>query len=217
MRYSLPRTNMIKQQLRAGNVLDKTLLDLFATTPRERFVPTAFQSFAYSDAQIELAHGQCMMTPLEEGLLLQALALTGQEIVLEVGTGSGYLTALLSQLCKQVISIDCHADFTRNAQQRISALQLHNVEFLTDNACLGWHDRAPYDVIIFSGALPAITETHCLQLSTGGRLFAITGHSPCMQGKLIQQNAQGKWQEKVVFETNLPPLISKHQLNNFVF
>jgi protein-L-isoaspartate(D-aspartate) O-methyltransferase len=208
---------MIKQQLRAGNVLDERILNLFATTPREHFVPAPLHAFAYSDTQIELAHGQRMMTPLEQGLLLQALQLTGQETVLEVGTGTGYLTALLSQLAKHVISIDCYADFTRSAEQRLTALQRHNVELLTDNAYSGWHDRAPYDIIIFSGALHAITETHRLQLSTGGRLFAITGNAPCMRGKLLQQDNQGQWQEQVIFETNLPPLINKNKQNTFVF
>ena len=208
---------MIKQQLRTGNVLDETVLNLFATIPREQFVPAAFKPFAYSDSQIELGHGQRMMTPLEEGLLLQALKLTGQEIVLEIGTGSGYLTALLSQLSKQVISIDCQVDFTRSAQQRLNTLQIHNVELFTDNAYAGWHDRAPYDIIIFSGAVHAITETHRLQLSTGGRLFAITGSAPCMQAKLIHQDSHGFWQENLLFETNLPALISKHKSNCFVF
>jgi len=217
MSNSLSRTNMIKQQLRTGNVLDQTILDLFTTIPREQFVPSRFKSFAYCDTQIELAHGQRMMTPLEEGQLLQALKLTGQEMVLEVGTGSGYLTALLSKLSKHVISIDYYADFIRQALQRLTRLHIRNVELITENAYSGWHDSAPYDIIIFSGALHAITETHRLQLSTGGRLFAITGSAPCMQGKLIHQDLHGNWQESELFETNLPPLISKHKMNTFVF
>ena len=206
MSYSLSRTNMLKQQLRAGNVLNETILDVFNSTPRELFVPAKFKPFAYCDTQIELAHDQRMMTPLEEGLLLQALELTGHEVVLEVGTGSGYLTTLLSKLCKQVISIDCYVEFTRTAQQRLNSLQIHNVEFITDNACSGWHDKAPYDIIIFTGAIPTISDVLRLQLSSGGRLFAITGSSPSMQGILSHQVSPNSWQDTLLFETDLPPL-----------
>ena len=104
--------NMIKQQLRTGNVLNESILALYEKFPRENFVPSLYSSMAYSDMQVPLAHGQCMMTPLEEGLILQALALKGHETVLEVGTGTGFFTALLSQLCKKVISVDYFSEFT---------------------------------------------------------------------------------------------------------
>lgn len=211
------RTNMIKQQLRTGNVLDERVLALYNDVPRDKFLPFKFQSFAYSDMQIPLPHEQCMMTPLEEALLLQSLALKSHETVLEIGTGSGFLTALLSRLCKKVISVDYYADFTLNARRKLAEQQCSNVELFTGDASQGWLDLAPYDVIVFTGALEALTEIQRLQLLPGGRLFAIMGTQPVMQGQLHELDHDGVWHERLVFETCLPPLINNLKQNNFVF
>ena len=209
--------NMIKQQLRTGDVLDQRILSLYKDLPREAFVPEALQHFAYTDMQLTLPHGERMMTPLEEAALLQALALKGHETLLEVGTGTGFLTALLSRLCRHVISIDYYADFTADANQRLIAHGCHNVELLTGSAALGWIDRAPYDVVILSGAIHSVTETHRLQVLPGGKLFAIIGQSPVMQGQLHHLDHHGLWHEELVFETDLPALINTHKQNNFIF
>ncbi|MCP0913049.1 MULTISPECIES: protein-L-isoaspartate O-methyltransferase family protein [Legionella] len=209
--------NMIAQQLRTGDVLDEKILDLFKLLPRENFVPNEFKSFAYSDMQIKLDHQQRMMTPLEEASLLQTLALKGNETVLEVGTGTGFLTALLSRLCKKVISIDYFADFTANAKRKLTAHDCSNVELLTGDASSGWLDKAPYDVVVFTGALEALTDTHRLQVLPGGRLFAIIGREPVMQAQLHELSHNGTWQAKLLFETNLPPLIDKLKRKEFVF
>lgn len=118
------KVNMIKQQLRTGDVLNESILDLFETIPRDNFVPASMQQFAYADMQIPLAHDQQMLTPLEEGQILQALALQGHETVLEVGTGTGYLTVLLSKLAKQVISIDYFPKFTEEAEKKTQRLSM---------------------------------------------------------------------------------------------
>ncbi|KTD48694.1 protein-L-isoaspartate-O-methyltransferase [Legionella rubrilucens] len=209
--------NMVKQQLRTGDVLEEAILDLFDMFPRHEFVPPAMKEFAYSDMQIPLAHGQKMMTPLEEGTLLQALALDGHETVLEVGTGSGYFTALLSRLCQKVISVDYYADFTNDARAKLEKYHCPNVELITGDGCRGWLDKAPYDVVLLTGAVDAVTETHRLQVLPGGKLFAIVGRAPVMQGRLYTLDHQGNWSDRLLFETNLPPLIDKLKPKEFVF
>ena len=211
------RINMIKQQLRTGNVLDERVLALYNSIPRESFVPHKFQPFAYSDMQIPLSHEQCMMTPLEEALLLQSLDLKGHEVILEVGTATGFLTALLSRLCKKVISVDYYADFTLNARRKLAEHACSNVELFTGDASQGWIDLAPYDVIVFTGAVETLSDIQRLQLLPGGKLFAIIGKQPVMQGQLHELNHQDVWSKQVVFETCLPPLVDKLKHDSFVF
>ena len=210
-------TNMIKQQLRTGDVLNDNILALYNVIARDEFVPNLYKDFAYSDMQIELAHQQRMMTPLEEGKIVQALELNGHETVLEVGTGTGFLTALLSRLSKKVISIDYFADFTTSARQKLNQYHCDNVELYTGDAHSGWLDQAPYDVIVFTGALESLTESHRLQLLPGGKLFAIIGKEPVMQGQLHTLDHKGNWKKEIIFETNIPPLINKLKPNDFVF
>ena len=211
------RINMVKQQLRTGDVLNETILALFNDISRDEFVPTQFKHFAYSDMQIELAHQQFMMTPLEEAKLLQSLDLQGHEVILEVGTGTGFLTALLSRLSQKVISIDYHNDFVTQARHTLTKHQCTNVDLLTGDAYTGWVDKAPYDVMVFTGALESLSDTHRLQLLPGGKLFAIIGKAPVMQGQLHRLDHNGKWQMDVVFETYLPPLINEMKPKDFVF
>ena len=211
------RMNMIKQQLRTGDVLNDRILELYNEIAREEFVPSRFQAFAYSDMQIELAHQQRMLTPLEEAKLLQALALKGHEVVLEVGTGSGFFTALLSRLCKKVISIDYYSDFTSHAAKKLEKYGCNNVELFTGDAHGGWLDKAPYDAIIFTGALETITESHRLQVLPGGKLVAIIGKDPIMQAQLHTLDHKDNWYAEVLFETNIPSLINKLKASDFVF
>lgn len=217
MSSEIARTNMISQQLRTGNVLDEAVLQLYVTIPREEFVPNEFKPFAYSDMQIALAHEQCMMTPLEEAKLLQSLQLQGHEVILEIGTGTGFLTALLSKRCQKVISVDCHASFTSQARQKLSEYQCHNVELVTEDASRGRFAQAPYEIIIITSAIEAITDTLRLQVLAGGKLFAIVGKGPVMQGQLHTLSHDGQWQEELVFETCVPPLIDTLKPKEFVF
>lgn len=217
MNNQAARSNMIKQQLRTGDVLNETILALFNEFHRDEFVPEAFKPFAYSDMQITLAHQQHMLTPLEEALILQALALKGHETVLEVGTGSGFLTALLSRLCKKVVSVDYYADLTNYARRNLEAHHCENVELFTGDACRGWLDKAPYDVIVFTGSLEKLDDTQKLQITPNGKLFAIIGKGPVMQGQLLTLDSDETWHTKIVFETNVPPLIDKMKQRDFVF
>ena len=209
--------NMIKQQLRTGNVLNDSILALYDAIPRDQFVPSHYQQFAYSDMQIELPHHQRMMTPLEEAKLLQALNLSGTETVLEVGTGSGFLTALLSRLCQKVISIEHYEDLSAAAKGKLNQHGCDNIELYTGNACNGWFDKAPYDVIVFTGAIDTLTEAHRLQVVPGGQLFAIIGKEPIMQGQLHRLNHEQEWSVEIIFETCLPPLINASKSRDFIF
>lgn len=212
------KTNMIKQQLRTGDVLDEVILDLYERIPRHAFVPAAYEAFAYSDMQIPLAYEQRMMTPLEEAKLLQALDLKGHEKVLEIGTGSGFLTALLSQLSQWVLSIDCHEAFTLAALEKFKTYSCLNIEAVIGDGIQGWLAAAPYDLVIFTGALKAITDTHLLQIMPGGKLFAVVGQAPVMQGQLHSLSLDGKsWQMQVLFETELPFLIDRLAPKVFTF
>jgi len=210
-------TNMIKQQLRTGDVLDEEILDLFEQLPRDEFVPTAYKDFAYSDMQIPLAQGQTMMTPLEEGQLLQSLQLTGEETVLEVGTGSGYLTALLAKSCKKLISIDIYEEFTHQAKTLLDKFAIDNVETITGDAHQGWMEKAPYDVIVLTGAIEKVTKSFKLQLMKGGKLFAIVGQPPAQHGMLFTLDNDDSWHEKIIFETSIAPLIDKTKHKEFIF
>ena len=208
MRNQIPRINMIKQQLRTGNVLNETILSLYDTLPRHAFVPDELKHIAYSDLQLPLPHQQRMMTPLEEATILQELALKGHEHVLEIGTGSGFLTALLSRLCQHVTSIDIYSDFTEHARKALATHQCENTTLLTGDASRGWLDGAPYDVVIYTGALPQLTDMHRLQVLPGGQLFAVVGEAPIMQGQRHTLNHQKAWQTRLLFETELPLLIT---------
>jgi protein-L-isoaspartate(D-aspartate) O-methyltransferase len=211
------RLNMVKQQLRTNDVLNESILNLYDVVPRHEFVPEQYAAFAYSDMQIPLGHGQHMLTPLEESIILQALALKGHETILEIGTGSGFFTALLSKLCKKVISIDYFAEFTLAAEKKLKAHHCDNVELITGDASRGWLEQAPYDVAVFTGACDTISQTQKLQIIPGGKLVSIEGQSPVMQARLYSLNHEEVWSESFLFETDTPPLIDHLKPKEFVF
>ncbi|MBA2648746.1 MAG: protein-L-isoaspartate O-methyltransferase [Legionella sp.] len=211
------RTNMIKQQLRTGDVLDESILNLYNLIPRNEFVPEQYSQFAYSDMQIPLAHGQKMLSPLEEGKILQGLQLTGNEIVLEVGTGTGFFTALLSKLCKKLISVDYYSEFTASAGRLLQSYDCNNVTLITGDGSRGWLENAPYDVLIMTGSIPRLTETHMMQIIPGGKLFAIEGLSPIMCGNLYQLSQNETWTKSILFETDIPSLVDKQKPEVFIF
>jgi len=208
---------MVKQQLRTGDVLDDSILELYEHISREAFVPEMYEQFGYSDMQIPLAHGQRMLTPLEEGKILQALELKGTETILEVGTGTGFFTALLSKLCKKVISLDYYSDFTTTAARKLKAHGCDNVELITGDGCRGWLENAPYDVMVLTGAVEKLTETHRLQILPGGKLFAIEGKAPVMQAFLHELDHNAVWKQTLLFETEIPDLLDQLKPKEFVF
>lgn len=217
MNNNSARINMVTQQLRTSDVLNESILHLYDVIPRHEFVPEPYAAFAYSDMQIPLGRGQKMLTPLEEGIIMQALDLQGHETVLEIGTGSGFLTALLSKLCKKVISIDCFPEFTSAAAVKLKAHHCDNIELITGDASRGCLDKAPYDVVVFTGALEQVTLAQKLQILPGGKLFAIEGKSPIMQARLYSLDHDSVWTESLLFETDTPALIDHLKTKEFVF
>jgi protein-L-isoaspartate(D-aspartate) O-methyltransferase len=208
---------MVKQQLRTGDVLNEEILALFEELPRHEFVPKNMSPFAYSDMQIPLAQGQRMLTPLEEGSILQACQLQGHETVLEIGTGTGFLTALLSRLSRKVISVEYFEAFSETASQHLKKYHCDNVELVTADGSQGLLDGAPYDCIIITGAIEAITETLLLQVVPGGKLFAIVGQDPIMKAMLYSLDHNNQWTKKMLFETCIPPLINAVKQSEFTF
>ncbi|MFI4963096.1 MAG: protein-L-isoaspartate O-methyltransferase [Legionellales bacterium] len=217
MIHNTARINMVKQQLRTGDVLNESILNLYDILPRHDFVPKAYAPFAYSDMQIPLSHDQRMLTPLEEGIILQALNLKGTETVLEIGTGSGFFTALLSKLCKEVISVDYFLDFTTHADRKLQEHGCDNVTLITGDGCHGWLEKAPYDVLIFTGSITKLTKTHRLQVLPGGKLVAIEGKPPIMQARLHELNHEDVWTKTLLFETLIPALIEQSKPKEFIF
>lgn len=206
---------MLKQQVRAWEVLDDRVLVTLRDTPREQFVPERYRELAFADTEIPLAHKQKMMSPKIEGRLLQTLQLEPSDEVLEVGTGSGYMTACLARLAGRVTSVDIFPDFVTAAGERLAADNIGNVELRTADALALQLDRQ-FDAIAVTGSVPQLNEHFVRMLRPQGRLFIVVGRAPIMEARLIQMQAGGQWTERSLFETLLDPLINSEQPEPFV-
>jgi protein-L-isoaspartate(D-aspartate) O-methyltransferase len=209
------RFNMIEQQIRTWEVLDQTVLDLLARVPRENFVPAAYRNLAFADISIPLGHGQTMLSPKLEARLLQSLNIKTDDVVLEIGTGSAYLTALLASLGQHVFSVDIIGEFVMQAQQKLST-QLNRVTIEQGDAAQGWDAHGPYDVIAITGSLPLFSENFQQALRVGGRLFMVVGHAPAMEALLITRRSDTVWTRESLFETDIPALVNAPQPPAFV-
>lgn len=219
MNYEQARFNMVEQQIRTWEVLDQRILDVISRTPREAFVPPEHRALAFADTNIPLGHGQVMMRPNVEGRLLQALEINSSDIVLEIGTGSGYLTACLAQLAKHVYSVDIFADLIEKARINLAARSLGNITLSQGDASAGWNDQPEYDVIAITGALPVLPENYKRMLAPNGRLFVILGDQtvPVMEAWLITRVGEQHWTTESLFDTSIPPLINAVKPKAFVF
>jgi protein-L-isoaspartate(D-aspartate) O-methyltransferase len=206
MNLEQARHNMIEQQIRPWDVLDQRVLDLLLRVPREEFVPASYRKVAFIDEELPLGHGEVMMSPKMEARLLQALAINSNDRILEVGTGSGYLTALLAHLGRHVFSVDINGDFIEQARQRLASHHITNVTLSQGDAANGWEVGIPYDVIILTGSLERLPESFKHALAVGGRLVAVVGTAPAMEAVLITRLGKNEWSEESLFETVLPPL-----------
>lgn len=211
------RFNMIEQQIRTWEVLDSVVLDLLKEVPREAFVPKEYAGLAFADLEIPIGQGQMMLSPKMEGRILQALQIKPTDKVLEIGTGSGYLTSLMAKLAKEVISVELNPALAKVAQQRITAHGLTNVTVTVGDAARGWPASAPYDVIVFTGSLPVMPEQVQQQLTMGGRLFVVVGEAPVMEATMVQRIAADSFKHDVLFETCLPSLDNAPQPERFEF
>ena len=217
MNIEQARYNMVEQQIRPWDVLDQDVLDLLFKIRREDFVPEAHRALAFVDMEIPLGHGQAMWTPKLEARAIQELAIQPTDRVLEVGTGSGYLTALLAADAAEVVSVDIEPEFTASATQKLRAHGIHNVTLHTGDAARDWPDEAGFDVIVLTGSTPLLSDAFRKRLKVGGRLFAIVGEAPVMQAQLITCTAPGATRSVVLFETCVAPLQNAPQPAAFVF
>ncbi len=201
------RENMVEQQLRTWEVLNERVLEVLEQLPREQFTPQRHRNLAYGDLQIPLGHGEVMLEPKVEGRLLQALDPQPGDRALEIGTGSGFLSACLARLCMHVTSVDIHADFTETARQHLDSQGVRNVHLETGDAALGWDDGRRYNVIAVTGSLPELHEGFHHSLTIGGRLFVIHGQPPIMEALLITRVEEDQWAVESLFDTSAPPLV----------
>lgn len=215
MNFELARTQMLGQQLRAWDVLDDRVLNALASVPRERFAPEEYRSLAFADTEIPLPHGQSMLAPKIEGRLLQALALEPVDEVLEVGTGTGYLTAVMARLARRVVSIDIFPDFVERARAALAQREVGNVELVTGDA-LAFAPASRFDAIAVTGSVPKLDEHFIRMLKPGGRLFIVVGRPPVMEALLVTKAGDERYSSESLFETVLTPLVNAEQPEPFV-
>ncbi|MGH8750255.1 MAG: protein-L-isoaspartate O-methyltransferase family protein [Burkholderiales bacterium] len=211
------RFNMIEQQIRTWEVLDQEVLDLLFKIKRECFVPEKWRALAFADLEIPLGQGQSMWPPKLEARVLQELSIQKTDTVLEIGTGSGYLTALLAAKARQVHSVEIIPEFSKQAALTLKNEGVHNVTLETGDAARGWNQGVPYDVIVLTGSVPLLPEVFQQALKPGGRLFAIVGDAPVMKARLITCMAPGTCNAVDIFETCIPALINAPQPERFIF
>ncbi len=206
MNVETARTQMLGQQIRAWDVLDNRVLAVLGEVPRESFVPADYRELAFADIEIPLQHGQCMMAPKVEGRLLQALQLEAIDDVLEIGTGTGFLTACLSRLARSVTSVDIFDDFVSSAGRLLENHGIRNVNLRTANA-FELDPVTRYDAIAVTGSMPEFQDRFVRLLKPGGRLFVTVGREPAMEAQLIRLTATGDPVRESLFETVITPLI----------
>jgi len=217
MNFEQARFNMVEQQIRTWEVLDQDVLDLLYVVPREEFVPAAYRTLAFSDLEIPIGEGEKMMTPKLEARILQELAVRKSDRALEVGTGSGYLTALLAHRAAHVESVEIKPGLAQFGRANLERHGAENVTLQTGDAARGWPKRAPYNVIVLTGSTPVLPKSWLEHLAPGGRLFAVVGDEPIMAAKLITCTAPGAWHAVELFETVLAPLVNAEQPARFNF
>jgi protein-L-isoaspartate(D-aspartate) O-methyltransferase len=206
MNLEQARFNMIEQQIRPWEVLDAHVLHLLSVVKREDFVPQGFRNLAFFDMEIPLAGGQCMLAPRVEARMLQDLALQKHEKVLEVGTGSGYMAALLAHRAQRVISLEINAELALTARANLHAAGVLNAEVRHLDASRGMPVEAPFDVIVLSGSLAEIPPSLLTHLKVGGRLGAIIGDEPMMRATFVTRVGEAQFRTLQPWDTVAPRL-----------
>jgi protein-L-isoaspartate(D-aspartate) O-methyltransferase len=211
------RFNMIEQQIRPCEVLEGRILELLKHVRRENFVPANMRELAFMDMEIPLGYGASMWQPKLEARTLQELHLGRNDKVLEVGTGSGYLTALLSMLAGHVTSVEIVPELSDMAKHNLQAGHRDNIALEIGDAALGWGGGDKYDIIVLTGSTPVLPVTFQNSLNVGGRLFAIVGDAPVMEARLITRVAQDTFETVNIMEACVTPLQHALQPERFVF
>ena len=216
MDFEQARFNMVEQQIRTWSVLDQDVLDLLFAVHREDFVPSAYKALAFADLEIPLGDGERMWTPKMEARVLQELDLRDGESVLEIGTGSGYLTALMSKRAREVVSVEINPRLLAEAHTRLAMAGIRNARLERGDGARGYGNDA-YDAIVLTGSTPILADSWVKQLKPGGRLFAVIGDLPVMTARLSRWTAPGAITHEDLFETVLLPLRNAPQPARFVF
>jgi len=203
--YTKARENMVEQQVRPWDVLDVRVLDVLSQMPRDAFVPEAYRALAYADLAVPIGHGELMLKPVVEGRLLQALALAPTDDVLEIGTGSGFLTACLGRLARDVVSLEIHADLAETARARLAQLGVDGNVRIESVDAFGYDATRQFDAICVSAAVDALPQHFMQWLRPGGRMFIVQGRAPAMRAVLVHNDVNGPRIESL-FETVLPYL-----------
>ncbi len=217
MNLEQARSNMIESQIRTWEVLDQRVLDTVLAVKREEYVPEKYRPLAFVDMEIPLGHGEVMLAPKLEARMLQELTLRDSDRVLEVGTGSGHMTALLAALAGHVYSVELHADLSESARVKLADHGVRNVALEVGDAGRGWPRHAPYDAIVLTGSVPLLPKELQAQLKAQGRLLAVVGEPPVMTARLVTRIADGVYNEIGLFETCIAPLRNVPQPERFVF
>lgn len=208
---------MVEQQIRTWDVLDDHVLDTIQSIPREAFVPASYQSLAFADLEIPLGHGQVMMSPKVEGRMLQALQIKPDDLVLEIGTGSGFVTSCLAKMSASVTSLEIFQELSEQAQQHAGAVNISNVDFIVADVFECLHNLKKYDVIAVTGSSPKELVQLAAHLQPGGRMFSIIGSQPVMTATLTTCISQDSYRNEKLFETSLPSLIMPPAEKEFIF
>jgi len=220
MNIDQARFNMVEQQVRTWEVLDPRVLDVLQQVPREDFVPAHYTQLAFADLSIPLGHDQVMMKPVVEGRVLQSLALQGNENVLEMGTGSGFMTACLAALAAKVDSVEYHEVLSKRACEKLkewNSEHADKITLFTGDAMTDWEPGQQYDVVVVTGSAPDVPERFLQWLRPGGRLFIVVGESPLMEAITLTRQADGQLQRESFFETDVPALIHSTRPEPFKF
>ena len=217
MNIEQARFNMIEQQIRPWEVLDPQVLDLLFVVKREDFTPPAYRNLAFADMEIPLGSGQVMLAPKIEAKMLQELVLKKTDKVLEIGTGSGYMAALLAARAEHVVTVESRPELAATAKENLERAGVANVTVEIGNGAEGWSQRGPYDAIVVSGSLPLVPASLLKQLRVGGRLAAVVGEAPVMEAQLITCTGEGIYNTVNLFETVIPALDGIETKASFTF
>ena len=217
MNVEQARINMIEHQIRPWEVLDQEVLDLLYAVKREDFVPAAYRMLAFSDLETPIGQGESMWPPKLEGRVLQALAVKNTDTVLEIGTGSGYFTALLARRAQHVYSVEIRPELKASGEANLRRAGVANATVELGDGARGWSKHAPYDIIVLTGSTPELPQALLQQMKPGARLFAVVGGPPVMAARLVSCTGEGVYSSIDLLETQIAPLTNALEGARFSF